>query len=158
FRLLPDEDLEALASYVIHLSLRGEVEIYLIGELINKTVESDAGAIAETAKGALDIFASRWQAAENKLIAVGPYPKMNAADRKDSALRGMALFLSKGDAGCIGCHLDFGRKPNYSYDAWGTINKPTDLTLGVYRGGRRPVDLYYRIHSGINGSGMTAFG
>ena len=33
-----------------------------------------------------------------------------------------------------------------------------NLTTGVFRGGRRPIDLYYRIHSGINGSNMTAFG
>jgi hypothetical protein len=31
-----------------------------------------------------------------------------------------------------------------------------DLTKGVYRGGRRPIDLYYRIHSGINGSNMAS--
>jgi mono/diheme cytochrome c family protein len=28
----------------------------------------------------------------------------------------------------------------------------------VYRGGRRPVDLYYRLDSGINGSNMPASG
>jgi mono/diheme cytochrome c family protein len=40
------------------------------------------------------------------------------------------------------------------YDDWGTIGRPADLTTGVYRGGRRPIDLYWRIHSGINGSNM----
>ena len=33
-----------------------------------------------------------------------------------------------------------------------------DLTRAVYRGGRRPLDFYYRIHSGINGSGMLKQG
>ena len=32
-------------------------------------------------------------------------------------------------------------------------NRRTEL-----RGGRRPIDIYYRIHSGINGSNMTPFG
>ena len=83
-------------------------------------------------------------------------PAMKPEERLTSARNGMRLFLSKGEAGCIGCHTDFGRGPNYSYDAWGTINKPADLTSGRYRGGRRPIDLYYRIHSGINGVTMPA--
>jgi mono/diheme cytochrome c family protein len=33
---------------------------------------------------------------------------------------------------------------------------PRNLRVGVYRGGRRPVDLYYRIHAGINGAPMPA--
>ena len=28
---------------------------------------------------------------------------------------------------------------------------------GIYRGGRRPIDLYYRVHSGIKGAGMTVY-
>ena len=44
------------------------------------------------------------------------------------------------------------------WDAWGTLVRPNNLTNGIYRGGRRNVDLYYRIHSGINGAGMIAFG
>jgi mono/diheme cytochrome c family protein len=31
---------------------------------------------------------------------------------------------------------------------------PRNLRMGVYRGGRRPIDLYYRLEAGINGSGM----
>ncbi len=33
---------------------------------------------------------------------------------------------------------------------------PRNLRSGIYRGGRRPIDLYYRIMAGINGSGMPA--
>ncbi|RAP55342.1 hypothetical protein [Pseudomonas aeruginosa] len=36
--------------------------------------------------------------------------------------------------------------------------RPADLTTGLYRGGRRPIDLYWRIAGGIPGSGMAAFG
>ena len=52
---------------------------------------------------------------------------------------------------------DYGRQSLYFYDAWGTIGRPTDLTLAVYRGGRRPIDFYWRVHSGVNGSNMPAF-
>jgi mono/diheme cytochrome c family protein len=33
---------------------------------------------------------------------------------------------------------------------------PRNLRMGIYRGGRRPLDLYYRIHAGINGAPMPA--
>lgn len=33
---------------------------------------------------------------------------------------------------------------------------PRNLRLGQYRGGRRPLDIYWRIHNGIDGSGMPA--
>jgi hypothetical protein len=33
---------------------------------------------------------------------------------------------------------------------------PRNLRKGIYRGGRRPLDLYYRIHAGINGAPMPA--
>ena len=42
----------------------------------------------------------------------------------------------------------------------GTRCVPDDPTqksaTGVYRGGMRPIDLYYRIHAGINGAPMPA--
>jgi hypothetical protein len=31
---------------------------------------------------------------------------------------------------------------------------PRNLRLGVYRGGRRPLDIYYRLHEGIKGTPM----
>lgn len=33
---------------------------------------------------------------------------------------------------------------------------PRNLRQGIYRGGRRPLDLYYRIYAGINGAPMPA--
>ena len=33
---------------------------------------------------------------------------------------------------------------------------PRNLRRGIYRGGRRPLDIYYRIHAGINGAPMPA--
>lgn len=34
--------------------------------------------------------------------------------------------------------------------------RPRNLRLGQYRGGRRPLDIFWRIHNGIDGSGMPA--
>ena len=58
---------------------------------------------------------------------------------------------------CVICHADYGRQALWEFDEWGTMVKAANLTVPAYRGGRRPVDLYYRIHSGINGSGMVGF-
>lgn len=39
-------------------------------------------------------------------------------------------------------------------DTWGNPLRPADLNLGVYKGGRRPIDIYWRIAKGINGTPM----
>lgn len=59
---------------------------------------------------------------------------------------------------CKQCHTDYGRQAKFKFDQWGTLVRPNNFTNGVFRGGRRPVDIYHRVHSGISGSGMTPFG
>jgi mono/diheme cytochrome c family protein len=43
-----------------------------------------------------------------------------------------------------------------SKDDWGNPLRPANLNLGIYKGGRRPLDLYWRIAKGINGAKMPA--
>jgi mono/diheme cytochrome c family protein len=43
-----------------------------------------------------------------------------------------------------------------SLDDWGNPFRPANLNRGVYKGGRRPIDLYWRIAKGINGAKMMA--
>jgi mono/diheme cytochrome c family protein len=43
-----------------------------------------------------------------------------------------------------------------SLDDWGMPIRPANLNRGVYKGGRRPLDLYWRIAKGINGAKMPA--
>ncbi|MFO0953670.1 MAG: c-type cytochrome [Isosphaeraceae bacterium] len=43
-----------------------------------------------------------------------------------------------------------------SLDDWGFALRPNNLQRGVYKGGRRPIDLYWRIAKGINGAKMPA--
>jgi mono/diheme cytochrome c family protein len=43
-----------------------------------------------------------------------------------------------------------------SLDDWGNPLRPANLIEGVYKGGRRPLDLYWRIAKGINGVKMPA--
>jgi mono/diheme cytochrome c family protein len=43
-----------------------------------------------------------------------------------------------------------------SLDDWGNALRPANLNRGFYKGGRRPIDLYWRIAKGINGAKMPA--
>ena len=43
-----------------------------------------------------------------------------------------------------------------SLDDWGNPLRPANLNRGMYKGGRRPIDLYWRIAKGINGAKMPA--
>jgi hypothetical protein len=43
-------------------------------------------------------------------------------------------------------------------DDWGHPILPRDLVRGIYRGGKRPIDIYRRIYAGINGTPMPALG
>lgn len=36
------------------------------------------------------------------------------------------------------------------------IIRPRNLRIGQYRGGRRPLDIFWRVHNGIDGAGMPA--
>lgn len=123
-------------------------------------------------------FAKDWVESQTKSIDVKPYPfkDFDAAhamtdELKNSIHRGHKLFLGEGadkesermpekeeakKANCVTCHIDYGRQAKFKFDSWGTLTRPQNLTQSVRRGGSRPVDIYNRIHSGINGSGMVA--
>jgi mono/diheme cytochrome c family protein len=156
FGLLESEELESLVSYVIHLSMRGQVELAVMTGLL-KDKSQAAGKIASEIKGdeiGLPTVVQDWLDAENakQPIPYMPYPinDDNEEERHASITRGFKLFIEN----CITCHKDYGRQSNYKFDAWNTIVRPRDLTLGVYRGGRRPIDIYWRIRGGIKAGAM----
>jgi mono/diheme cytochrome c family protein len=170
FRLLSQKDLNALVSYVIHLSIRGEAEYVAIKvALTDPEADDPAGTLREYTK----TLGTNWAEAQDKAITVPPYPYKDS-ELKASIQRGHALFRASEEqlktlfpgadmdklkgASCVSCHKDYGRQSSFKFDSWGTLIKPTDLTRGVYRGGRTPTDFYYRIHSGINGANMASFG
>lgn len=41
-------------------------------------------------------------------------------------------------------------------DEWGNPLRPANLNRGIYKGGRRPIDIYWRIAKGITGAQMPA--
>jgi mono/diheme cytochrome c family protein len=167
FGVLPREDLEKIASYVIHLSLRGEAEYATMLDQLkdpNKKVvmvlraDLPDPSVRKALEDNLALAAARWVAAQKADAAIKPdgYPYPDTEEAfVESAARGAKIFIGTG--GCISCHQNFGRESNLTYDSWGTIVRGRNLYDGIYRGGRRPLDLYYRVYGGINGAGMTSY-
>jgi len=154
--------ISAQGDYTIKVTMKGPPDSEPLDELVFKY---------------LDNIAKSWVDSQSKdnAIVVGPYPydDRDPVKLKNSIWRGFRLFKGEGSdkpgeaevskeeakaANCISCHTSYGRQSLFKFDEWGTLTKPRDLTQGVFRGGRRPVDVYYRIHSGISGSGMTSAG
>jgi mono/diheme cytochrome c family protein len=159
FAMESDEVLETLVSYVIHLSLRGQVEYNTLATLLaNKNDESKLvdESIEGHVQAKLQAFLKEWGRADKpNTPSRYPYNDENRTAREDSIRRGYKLFTNpNGAASCIACHIDFGRQVPFRYDVWGTLVRPANLTAGMYRGGRRPIDLYWRIKGGIDPSGM----
>jgi mono/diheme cytochrome c family protein len=75
---------------------------------------------------------------------------------EEAVRRGYRLFTAKTDDSCISCHADYGRKPVYRFDVWGTVAKPANFTELHVKGGNRPEDVYARVRYGIPAVGMPA--
>ena len=122
-----------------------------------------------------DRIGGSWTAAEQPDALVTP-KIARTPDTAESRERGRKLFHSD-TAKCAQCHGPAGKgdgpqTEDYQvilgtnkkrtvpglFDDWGNPIKPRDLTSGIYRGGRRPLDIYRRIYSGIKGTPMPPFG
>ncbi len=153
FALLKDEELEALISYVTHLSMRGEVEFFICKQIVADRIKAED--IPTEAETWMILVLNRWKTSNDRPLT----PKASTApadtsQRQESVRRGYDYFTNAKVGNCVSCHIDFGRQAQFRYDAWGTLVRPNNLTAGVYRGGRRPLDLYYRVAGGINPCAM----
>jgi mono/diheme cytochrome c family protein len=160
FGILRSEEIDQLVSYILHLSLRGEVEYDTIKTLLDPSLGRDALAgkqIGAHTTARLALYLAQWSRATTQTGAT-PMEDAKATDPDEakfieSVQRGYAIFTGP-NAGCVACHQDFGRQARFRYDDWGTVVRPNNLTAGVYRGGRRPIDFYYRLRCGIPGANM----
>ncbi|HZU98907.1 MAG TPA: cytochrome c [Planctomycetota bacterium] len=169
----PGFDVDAVASYVEMLLMRGSVEVKLAAKW------NDDGEINKgNAQSAVDSILDEWRQANakdqdgkytNVVEPKAPRPANFAA----SAEIGRKLFgyeveeSKKGEAkaGCFTCHGLHAKGVNSPPEDKALPDVPNDymlpsmpanLTLGVYRGGRRPIDLYRRLYAGIQGTAMPA--
>lgn len=149
FALLSDEDVQAVVDYVLALAMRGELEI-LLASTAESEDELDPDMVDELVSSAPEL----WQAAAGAIVL--PEVRMPVFS-EETVAAGKEAFLTKG---CSKCHGEDGRgltQGNVGTDAWGFSTRAADLTSGMLRGGRRPLDIYRRISSGINGTPMPSF-
>ena len=121
-----------------------------------------------------DELAEQWSAADTEETAVIP-AVARIPDSIESRRKGRQLYLSK-TLNCADCHgvdgagngpqtIAFEKNPVTGelypeaglHDIWDNSNQPRNLKTAIYRGGRRPIDLFNRIHAGIKGSRMPSF-
>lgn len=146
-------EVNAVVAYVLALTLRGEMErelamiAYEDGELPDEEgLEDVAATILE-----------QWEDSSSQLVMpVTLMPPMTA----ETVRAGHQMFLNQA---CNKCHGKYGRggsmgNVEVGLDAWGHKTAAADLSSGMFRGGDRPIDIYRRIYSGINGTPMPAFG
>jgi mono/diheme cytochrome c family protein len=153
FRFMAQEDLEAVIDYVTLLSSRGEVEFRLMKiseSQLGEEDDIDPQLVAEQAQ----LIANSWAEADTKIVrALTPQPQYT----QESVDAGAKAFVQ---LNCYKCHGRDGRgnkQFDVGKDDWGRIAYAADLTTGMLHGGRRPVDIYRRIYSGINATPMPAF-
>lgn len=193
FKLLTDEEMQAIVEYVLWLSMRGEVENGQIRSLMldfskeaiderddrDEAIEELQAYLTEDWPDIFDddtkFLAEQWENAQLESAVVYPTTP-RVPDTPESRAEGRRLF-SDAKTKCDTCHGPQGRgdggqtisvqkDPNTNqdyplpglYDNWGNPLNPRDLTKGIYRGGRRPIDLYRRMHAGIKGTPMPPFG
>ena len=177
FALLPPDELDAIVEYVKYLSIRGEVELRLIRTLVEEGELDTSREVlvgSEEEPGLLMQVADTWQEAPERIIVPADLPPDldmdDPASVAASALKGKEIFYGQ-VAACVKCHGNaaLGDGQATEPDDWSKGILPEDvaagalpprniiprnLRSGVYRGGRRPVDLYWRVWAGINGTPM----
>lgn len=174
----------AIRGEVERRLLSAAAELDVGGRLIAKEAGASATERQEQIAAIKEMVAevvSRWTAAEGQVVEIPPRPSMSPQELEASIQRGKVLFYGT-VANCVKCHGDsaLGDGQTTDYDEWTkefvgdgkdsqlvatyvslgmlpprTI-RPRNLRQGVYRGGMRPIDLYWRIKNGIEGTPMPA--
>lgn len=166
--LMATSDIEGKKPLVIPAAVSAE----------DKTVQQEQVAIV---KEIVADIAGKWDGAKSASTEIPPRPSQTKDERIASAKRGRELFYGT-VANCVKCHGDsaLGDGQTTDYDEWAKefINdgknrvlvseyvtlgllpprniKPRNLRQGVFRGGLRPIDIYWRIKNGIEGTPMPA--
>jgi mono/diheme cytochrome c family protein len=169
FRRLSIAQLEGLVDYVRLLSMRGMVE-----QDLSATYELDEAIKAEYVVESYSTVFGKWRRSEEEAgELVTTFEEGVPEPTAESIARGRELFMDDAIAKCYTCHgpaghgdgisawtvdPETGKKKEAYVDDWGFPIRPRNLTHGLYRGGRRPIDVFRRMKNGINGTPMPALG
>ena len=142
--------------------------------IVSELKEMLAADIVDAANSIGDGMAEDWSVSDTAEAVIVP-TVARVPDSPESRRRGRELYLSK-TLNCADCHgvdgagngpqtIAYEKNPitgePYNeaglHDVWDNLNQPRNLHRGIYRGGRRPIDLFARIHAGIKGSRMPSF-
>lgn len=147
------------------------------GEKEKASQQEQIAAVKDVVKTVLE----KWDGANGAVTAIPARPEMTKEQLATSIRHGRELFYGT-IANCVKCHGDsaLGDGQLTDYDEWAKefINdgkntkvvstyvslgllpprtiRPRNLRLGVFRGGLRPIDIYWRIMNGIEGTPMPA--
>lgn len=185
FKLLAPSEIDALIEYVKYLAIRGETEAALIAK-ITQLDRTETLPDPSAGKEQADEFRTqiieevlkeqvlgRWERVHDS-VEIPPERKPLSGTALDASIaKGRELFMGK--ANCFSCHGDtalgdgqtyvinvppemIGNIPNEitNWDLPPQPLAPRNLRTGVFRGGRRPIDIYRKIHVGIEGTPMPA--
>lgn len=183
FKLLPEIERDAILEYVKYLTLRGQTERALIQVCTTELGPEDSLVDFFKQESINDYvlapLVETWMTAEENIIYPEAPPEMPL---EESIAKGRELFHSAAKGNCMQCHgnLGLGDGQRTDFDDWTKeINDllakkpdeahlaavlaprnivPRNLRQGNYRFGRRPIDLYRRLATGITGTPMPAVG
>lgn len=171
FPWMSEADLNAVIDYVTYLSRRGEVEGGVVLMSMEYDEDEDIDFVEFT--DAMGESIVNWEDAESEVVLPA---SAQPAYTEDSVTAGRQLFLSKGCSSCHGVDgkgqvewlnpeflakqesLPEEQREKINIDAWGEPAPAADLTARMLHGGRRSIDIYRRISTGINGTPMPNFG
>jgi mono/diheme cytochrome c family protein len=173
FKRFSTAQIEGLVDMVRLLAIRGETE-----RLLAMTIHYDGAGDPLTPELIIETYRDVWGnwsvSAESLIIYEGEVPYPTA----ESIARGREIFMDAETGNCFSCHGENALGDGASaweaspagldedgdgevdmvriVDDWGAEIIPRNLTTGIFRGGRRPIDIYRRLTAGINGTPMPA--
>lgn len=154
FNPLSVEQRRGLVGAVIHLSVRGEVELALIRGLLDDDLTA-ADLPAEARKRTADVL-RKWTAAQADgppVPAIPERPDPPTAEHHESVRRGQKLFAT---AGCVSCHEGYSTRNVYRSDVWGLPNGVRNLGHPERHWGNDPADTARQVRFGIPAANMPA--
>jgi mono/diheme cytochrome c family protein len=158
FEQSSQERMDALVSYVIHLALRGQIEYRMTRFWLEEDEKPSEKDVTKELKEILKQWTGDAKASYTPTV---PWEEIERVGVKDGWTKGRELFMTK--AGCIDCHGKDGKANATELlniaamkDDWGSSIKPRSFVSEDFRGGKRPIDLFYRIRLGIKPSRMQA--